>query len=541
MGDCLYCKTLDKCSNHEDCNKKILFFKVNRNNEGYFLSPSDKFKADERIKKRFTILRRAKKYLEKYAQKYPKCFLYIDDNLKTIEITYNQISALLIKKIYTDTEISLLSHILHSELFFRILSDDYFSYLNNISSNPFVYEMLSYENPSATLSTICNNMHIEVNSHENTISGLALSKDKNYLFTTGDCCIVMWDLNKRHQVHIFEYTCSPKPIIISHKNNFVISGSRDDNTKIWDINAKSLVSELEKSHPLCLALIDADDILIEGNSYGKIVFWCLKTFSFLKQISMSMAQIFCLALSSDNKNLYTGPFNGQIRRFNLKTEQKVEVEDLKYRVLCISITKNNNIILSGTAGGFISIFDIKTKTRCGLLTGHIGSVFDVKLIDDDKRVISCGMDNTVRIWDIVNKCQIAELISHKERVNKLVVSDDEKMCFSGGVDCKICAWNLDEMRLEYEKMCFGIATRGWLGRDNKFLFCYHDFSGLSVWDLKKNDYVIFYKGNFKPFSVKETNDKKLVVIGCQRGFYFVYKFINKRTGKSVWDIGMEKT
>ncbi|OMJ93192.1 hypothetical protein SteCoe_3889 [Stentor coeruleus] len=539
MDDCLFCKTLNICNDFEDYSEKLFYFKAYQNSEGYFLHPSDKFKANERIKKRFTMLNKSKKYLEKYIQKYPKCFLFLEIYLKTIEIAYNQLFALDIKKIYTNTEIILLSHICHSELFYQRLNKDFFIYPNDIVSKPFIYERLSYQNPSKNILAICKHKNIEVSSHETIVSGLALSKDKNYLFTTGECCMVMWDLIKKHQIHIFEYTCSPKPIIISHKKNLVISGSKDDRIKIWDINTKSLISELKNSNPSSLLLIQNDNILIEGSIYGKIKFWCLKTFSYLKEIHITNGPINCLAISSNNEKLYIGTKDGKIRIFNLKTNQKIDiVEDLKYRVLCIVITKNNKNILSGSADGILNIFDLETNKRCGLLKGHIGCIFDIKIINDDKQVVSCGMDCTVRIWDIVNMCQIAELCSHKERVNQLAVSDDGKMCFSGGSDSKICAWNLDDMRLEYEKLCFGIATRGWLSKDNKYLFCYHSFSGLSVWDLKKEDYVMLYKGNFKPISVEETQDKRFVVVACQSGFYFLYKFRSKRTRKYVWNVEM---
>ncbi|OMJ93193.1 hypothetical protein SteCoe_3890 [Stentor coeruleus] len=529
MEKCLYCNEQfeqeDDEEGEEYFENDLFYFEPVKDNSHFYLRPKDRFIANEGVKKRLRILKHSQSYLETLPKNPPEFEDFIISNINEIEKTYNELLSLLSKKIYSNSEISLLSHICHSELFFRRFDETLIDPIDFISE-PFIFERLSPKNSKADLESISDNHNIYINTHESLVSGACITTDNQFLFTTGEYYMIMWDLSSKTIIHAFEYNVNPEPVIVTNDSSLVISGSADDFIRIWDINTKDLISELEDSYPMSLGVTKNNKILIEGSTSGNLIFWNLETFTRDFELVTNCSTIQSLVLSSDNKMILTGSDCGNVKLWDLFNKQEIRlVENQKYRVFAVAITNDCRYVLSGSGEGPLRIFDLKENRNSAILEGHDGNILSIKLYNDDKNAITCGTDFAVKVWDIFNGLCLSVLIGHKGSVLSLAVSYDGKYCVSGGNDSVIFVWKLDCFKVENEIFCYGKCKKGWLGRDNNILYCYYSKYGINVWDLEESKKIMnVSKCKLRPYSVCETENRKYFVVASKDHIFYTYRF-----------------
>ncbi|HWB09435.1 MAG TPA: WD40 repeat domain-containing protein [Pirellulales bacterium] len=157
--------------------------------------------------------------------------------------------------------------------------------------------------------------------------------------------------------------------------------------------------------------------------------------------------IWGMAISPDGKTLCTC---GQDRIAHVLDMENFEVlhdlqhpADLNGAVFSV----DNKHVLTGCGDSVIRVFDVGTGEEIHRLVGHArGSVTDLCFSPDGKRLVSCGMDRSVRIWDVADFAnpKLAETLDGgNELVFGVAISPDGKRLAFGGWDDRIKVINLD--------------------------------------------------------------------------------------------------
>jgi len=79
-----------------------------------------------------------------------------------------------------------------------------------------------------------------------------------------------------------------------------------------------------------------------------------------------------------------------------ESEAKLE---LKYMPTKISYSKNGKYFAFGDLEGIIHIYNTETLEEVKSIQGHLNTVYSVKFMDDDSKLVSCSRDTTIRLWD----------------------------------------------------------------------------------------------------------------------------------------------
>jgi WD40 repeat protein len=103
--------------------------------------------------------------------------------------------------------------------------------------------------------------------------------------------------------------------------------------------------------------------------------------------------------------------------------------------------KDSTIILSCSNDATIKIWDYSVKhSNCiKTLSGHEGAIHCIVEFDESK-IISGGIDNTIKIWDLISLNCIQTIKAHKGFVNGLIRLNDTKTIFSVSNDKNVKAW-----------------------------------------------------------------------------------------------------
>lgn len=77
-----------------------------------------------------------------------------------------------------------------------------------------------------------------------------------------------------------------------------------------------------------------------------------------------------------------------------------------------------------------------------VLQAHTGGATGVAFIDRDK-VLTCGVDRTVRLWNLENGKEIRHFTGHTSGISSLAVSADGKTFATGAGDGTARLWQID--------------------------------------------------------------------------------------------------
>lgn len=106
-------------------------------------------------------------------------------------------------------------------------------------------------------------------------------------------------------------------------------------------------------------------------------------------------------------------------------------------ILCLQY--DEDIMVTGSSDWSLIIWDIKADyTPIGKLRGHAQGVLDVCF--DNKYIVSCSKDTTVKVWDRVNGQLLRTLSGHRGPVNAVQLRGNLVVSASGDGIAKL--WNL---------------------------------------------------------------------------------------------------
>ena len=151
-----------------------------------------------------------------------------------------------------------------------------------------------------------------------------------------------------------------------------------------------------------------------------------------------------------------------------------------------------------------------------LLQGHTGSVSSVAVTNDNKYVISCSNDSTIRIWNLLELKQEAVLEGQNSSyINCVTVSKDNKYFITGCRDKLICIWNLLELKQEavLEGHLNGVTTVA-VTSDNTYIVSGSFDNTVRIWNLleKKQETVLEGHTSYI-YCVVVTSNNKYIISG----------------------------
>jgi WD40 repeat protein len=76
--------------------------------------------------------------------------------------------------------------------------------------------------------------------------------------------------------------------------------------------------------------------------------------------------------------------------------------------------------------------------------GHSAAAMSVAFAADGRRVLSGGMDHTLRLWDVATGQEVQRFEGHTEAVMGVAFSPDGRFALSGGADRTVRLWHLPD-------------------------------------------------------------------------------------------------
>ncbi len=180
------------------------------------------------------------------------------------------------------------------------------------------------------------------------------------------------------------------------------------------------------------------------DSVDHAIFNTLQYTSERNRISLG-SKVYDIAFSPDGKLIASGSDDGNVRRWDVVTNQQVgePLQGHTNRVNSVAFSPDGKWIVSGSADGTLRRWDAVTGQVIGEpLKGHTGWVNSVVFSPDGRLIASGGGDGTVRLWDAATGQAIGEpLQGHTNWVYSVAFSPDGKLIASGSGDGTVRLWD----------------------------------------------------------------------------------------------------
>ena len=116
------------------------------------------------------------------------------------------------------------------------------------------------------------NVLTSLKRHYATIYALEYSEDGKYFFSGGDKSINMWDSSGIYIRTLSGHTTSVWSIGISKDNSYLVSGSFDNNFRLWDIAEEKTIHIFDNNRKsvLAVAFSKANNLIASGSQDGSV-------------------------------------------------------------------------------------------------------------------------------------------------------------------------------------------------------------------------------------------------------------------------------
>jgi WD40 repeat protein len=310
-----------------------------------------------------------------------------------------------------------------------------------------------------------------------------------------DNTLYVWDIPNKKCTHSFEGIKDlGHAVKLSSDNKILYSCcGYDDKTvkvaiQVWDLISGQCIKTLYGHEYAinCLETTDDGKFLISASMDKTIKIWNLNTYSCIKTIEGHIGPVRSLKLTPDMKYIISGGGGGYDNTVRIWDIYKSKLPSEKF-----GLFRNINHINFSFSGKYIvnssrkllQLRDPDTGKITNELAGHRDRIRQIRLNRDGSRIISAGLDKTIRIWNPESGKCTDILEGHTDGILDLSVSKDEKKMVSCGWDKQIILWDLKNKKkiISFPGHDNSIVNVAYLNDDERVLSVGSD-GVLKLWD-----------------------------------------------------------
>lgn len=209
---------------------------------------------------------------------------------------------------------------------------------------------------------------------------------------------------------------SPAHVCFAPDSKTIATVTETKNVQIWDVPSGEELAKFRGATGRLTSVTFSPDGKrlaaggVEGNPerIGKAFVWDVATERLVTKVEVPDAPTFAIAFSPDNKLLATGGPDGLTRQWELPGGKQKNAIRVKGSIVSL-VYSSSGVLAAGTDTGPIVLFDPESAEGIGRLVGHTGMCRALAFSKDGKRLVSGGVNRTVKVWNVPAKKEFATL------------------------------------------------------------------------------------------------------------------------------------
>jgi WD40 repeat protein len=286
--------------------------------------------------------------------------------------------------------------------------------------------------------------------HAHNVIAIDFSPDGKSLVTgSRDDTAKLWDVAERRVRATLEgHRASVYSVEFSPDGKILATGSFDKTARLWNAADGSLIATL-KGHTggiRRLAFSPDGKVLVTASQDKTVKLWDVESHRLLKTLITRDLPIIYLAVSPDGTMLatctgiVTPRTKGALTLWDIETG--MEIRTIQQDVFgSPAFSPDGALLACRDQQRNVTLFDVATGKALRILKDtHNGSW--VKFSPDGRQVASAYTDGTVKLNDVATGHLRTELLGHKKRVWSFDFAPDGNTLVSGGSDGMVIFWDI---------------------------------------------------------------------------------------------------
>lgn len=281
---------------------------------------------------------------------------------------------------------------------------------------------------------------------------VAFSPDGTRLASGGDNekspeCLRVWDVATRKTVwtsrgHEALVSC----VAYAPDGTRLASGGYDHTARLWDAVAGRELAVLRgHTQPLrALAFSPDGRLLATGAQDHTVRLWDLATGMALATLTGHTENVRSVTFAAAGRLLLTAGTDGSVRIWDVARAQQLRELRDRSAVFCLTLTSDGRDLFTGHKDGRVLHWNLDSGQAHAVLSGHQQEVRALVLSPDGRTLASAGADATIRLWDPVTGTELLMLRGHKQAINGLDFSPRGDALASACHDGSINLWRAGE-------------------------------------------------------------------------------------------------
>ncbi|KAK4052913.1 hypothetical protein OIO90_004189 [Microbotryomycetes sp. JL221] len=236
---------------------------------------------------------------------------------------------------------------------------------------------------------------------------------------------------------------------IQFDDKHVISGSRDQTIRLWDLTTSTCIKTLKGHEGSVLCLQSDSKILISGSSDSRILIWDLigdqqtgkGKYQIIKSLIGHVAGV--LDVCFNEKWIASCSKDTTIRVWHRDSGQL-------YRVLAghrgpvNAVQLHGDKVVSASGDSFMKLWDITTGEVLRTFAGHERGLACVKWSTSGRYLVSGSNDRTIKVWSTETGECLKTLRGHGDLVRSLSFDEVNSRIVSAGYDRTVRVWDFNK-------------------------------------------------------------------------------------------------
>ena len=311
---------------------------------------------------------------------------------------------------------------------------------------------LSFDNDGTS---DCEFVEIGMMNHENPVWCVSISPNGNFIASASNRSVFLWERktmkmkgcapNSLNLLFEFKHEEWVNSLCFHPTNNFLVTGSSDNNVRILDICKKVVVRVLEGHlSPVCSVFCSYDGLHVLSGSLDKSVYvWDFETGKEIFILEKHTGWVRSVCCTHNNTYVLSASNDTKLIQWELKTGKYVkEFIGHTKGVICVCVSWNDDLVFSGSHDDTIRMWKLNSGNCLNVLKGHTNSIYSISLSPDNKTIISGSADHTICVWNVgatTAKC-VQILKAHSSLVYSVCYSPDGESFVSGSRDHSVLSW-----------------------------------------------------------------------------------------------------